>query len=124
EVGYGPGVLEAVVEGEQPQVPCQQGIGENFNDPMRTFLRFKAGDGTEYSLFDVVNDGRVMPNTQLCSTDPHGTFRGRVFVTKDGSFVTFISDVDIYDNRFGSGPDARYFPSGVLKLRDGTKYRI
>lgn len=124
EVGYGPGVLEAVVEGEQPAFSCQQGIGEGFNDPMRTYLKFKGGDGTEYSLYDVVNDGRVMPNLQPCSTDPHGTFRGRVFVTKDGSSVTFISDVDIYDNRFGSGPEARYFPSGVLKLRDGTKYRI
>jgi RHS repeat-associated protein len=125
EVGYGPGVLEAVVEGQEMSTfECQFGIGSDFNDPTRTFLRFKGGDGTEYSLYDVVNDGRVMPNNSPCITDPHAAFRGRVFVTKDGSAVTFISDVDIFDNRFGSGPNARYFPSGVLKLRDGTRYRI
>ena len=124
EAGYGPGVLEAVVEGQEVAVDCLPINGNGYNDPTRTFLRFKAGDGTEYALYDVVNDGQSIHNVTGCSSDPHAAFRGRVFVTKDGSSVTFISDVDIYDNRYGSGAEWRYFPSGMLKLRDGTKYRI
>lgn len=124
EVGYGPGVLEAVVEGkEQTEIECPQG-GAFFNNPTRTYLRFKGGDGTEYSLYDVLNDGQTRDIPQQCPTSARAALRGRVFVTKDGSAVTFISDVDIYDNSFGSGPEHRYFPSGVLKLRDGTRYRI
>jgi RHS repeat-associated protein len=124
EVGYGPGVLEAVVEGREMQVQCQSNAVSDFNNPTRTFMRFKTSDGTEYSLFDLLHDGQLMPNPDGCSTDQHAALRGKVFVTKDGSSATFVSDVDIYDNRYGLGGEARYFPSGVLKLRDGTRYRI
>src|SRR6201988_4640548 len=121
EVGYGPGVLEAVVEARETFEDCFPNI---YNDVTRTFLKFKGSDGTEYSLYDVLHDGQSLPNLDQCVTDPRAALRGQVFGTRDGSSATFISDVDIYDLRFLSGPEARYFPSGVLKLRDGTWYRI
>ena len=121
EAGYAPGVLEAVVEGQDHPIEC---FPLAYNDPTRTFLKFKSGDGTEYTLYDVLHDGQTMQNVDQCGPSLNAALRGRVFVTKDGSAVTFISDVDIYDNRLGSGPEYRYFPSGVLKLHDGTRYRI
>ena len=48
--------------------------------------------------------------------------RGKVFVSKDGSGVTFISDVDVLD-AYGFAIDEIY-PSGYLLLKDGTRYRI
>jgi len=125
DAGYGPGVMEAIVEGEVVAHQCQAGVGGDANDKARTTLKFKGSDGTEYSLVDALYEGQVMQVGDSCgNSNLHATLRGKVFVTKDGSDVTFVSDTDIYDNRYGSGPDWRYFPSGILKLRDGTRYRI
>jgi RHS repeat-associated protein len=124
EAGYGPGVVEAVVEGAWADHSCE-GLGSDANDTARTTLRFKSSDGTEFSFVDSIYGGQVKQVGDSCGiSDPHATLRGKVFVTKDGSGVTFISDVNIYDNRWGSGPEYRYFPSGLMKMRDGTIFRI
>lgn len=127
EAGYGPGVLEAMVEGNMPQnVDCGNTlVGVYANDKARTTLRFKTSEGTEYTLVDTIYEGQVKDVGDSCGNSSlKATLRGKVFVTKDGSGLTFISDADIYDNRYNYGGDSRYFPSGVLKFRDGTRYRI
>ncbi|HET6976395.1 MAG TPA: RHS repeat-associated core domain-containing protein [Pyrinomonadaceae bacterium] len=124
EVGFGPGVMEAVVDSDWADHSCT-GPGASANDLARTTLAFKASDGTTYRFVDIIYQGQVKVVQDPCTVlDERATPRGNVFVTKDGSGATFISDADIYDSRWGNGSDARYHPSGLMKLRDGTIYRI
>src|SRR5262249_20134684 len=96
-------------------------------------LTFTASDGTEYEFRDKESEGK--PQEQLMSNMAHlcndptalGASRGRVFVTKDGSAATFISDTPIYDRPRSPATAAGfwfYYPDGVLKFKDGTTYRI
>jgi RHS repeat-associated protein len=48
--------------------------------------------------------------------------RGRIFVTADGTAATFWSDTDVRDSLNPS--DRIFYPSGVMALRDGTRYRV
>ncbi len=81
-----------------------------------TRLTFVGPDGTETEMYDQLNGGK--PLAQTCQTTP---LRGKVFVTRDGTAATFISDTDIYD-----GGTAQFTQplSGYLITSDGTRRRI
>jgi RHS repeat-associated protein len=95
-----------------------------------TTLTFKTPDGTEYELVDQPTLGKpLFVTTPVCSANPttQGEPRGSVFVTRDGTSATFVSDDPIHDKvmapRNGDGL-MLLSPSGVLTLRNGIRYRI
>jgi RHS repeat-associated protein len=117
EPGYGPGVLVGRLS--DSGLEC----GEDPNHPALIRLTFIAGDGTEYELRDKLYGGQPLNNSYDASCNIITTYsRGKVFVTADGTAVTFISDNDISDY-YGQGAE-QINPSGYLFLRDGTTYRI
>lgn len=81
-----------------------------------TIFVFTAPDGTEYDFRDSIYDGepRELVNCQTVN-------RQKKFVSKDGTFATFINDVDVVDGFF---TDQILEPSGYVYLRDGTRFRI
>ena len=85
-----------------------------------TRITFTAADGTEYELRDQLLGGQ--PKLWLGNSCTQGTLRGKVFVSGDGSAVTFISDTNYYD-KVDASPQ-NFFPSGYILFRDGTRYRI
>ncbi len=103
KVGYGPGVL--------------QGRGITWTTEQTNIttylprLTFTAPDGTEYELRDKAYNGQPKQ---------HGVNRGRIFISTDGTAVTFISDSDIVD----AYTEAHFYPTGWLLMSDGTRYRI
>jgi RHS repeat-associated protein len=95
-----------------------------------TRLTFSAPDGTEYEFRDQRNNGNLILMSG-CSPNNPILNRGRVWVTGDGSAVTFISDYDLYDDSYRAvhgrllKSDGSNAPlSGFMVLRDGTRYRI
>ena len=134
-VGYGAGVMQGRQTGVETvtrqtcdtcPVVCQ-----SLNPLWRytlTRLTFITPDGTEHELRDAHTNGKPMLVEQARCSDPTGpgAFRGKTFVSSDGSAMTFISDTDIYDrvlvNRFTG--NYLFSPTGVLYLRDGTRYHI
>ena len=86
-----------------------------------TRLTFTIADGTEYELRDALTNGQPHSNAACNYSTP--VSRGTVFVTADGTAATFISDTTIYDQVIAPGGGA-FDVSGVLLLRDGTKYRV
>lgn len=87
-----------------------------------TRITFTVPDGTEYELRDVLTNGRPNSNANCNYSTP--VSRGTVFVTADGSATTFISDNTIYDQVVAPGGLGAFDVSGVLLLRDGTRYRV
>jgi len=82
-----------------------------------TTINFTAPDGTEYELRDQLKNGS--PQTAYCGSPPDpGSSRGTVWITSDGSFITFVSDTVITDL------DATLYLSGYLMFPDGRRYRI
>jgi YD repeat-containing protein len=75
-------------------------------------------------LRDQLTGGAPEPVPDYPGCPPQQWFqRGTVFVTADGSAATFVScaldgtPIPLFDSTIG-------YPSGVLLLRDGTRYRI
>ncbi|MBS1786920.1 MAG: RHS repeat protein [Acidobacteria bacterium] len=98
-------------------------VGTSYTDTL-TRLTFTAGDGTEYQLRDTSsNNGNSATTTWSYCDVGYAPNRGKVFVTDDGSAVTFVSDSDIYD-AYNGGVTERIYPSGYLMLPDGSRYRI
>jgi hypothetical protein len=128
EPGYSPGVMVGRQSGAD--VKFTDTCANHTNTPHYyqktiTTLTFVAADGTEYDLRDVKNGGQRMPVTQQCPTmTTQGTSRGTVFVTADGTSATFISDSPVYDKVWFMNVSSTFDPSGVLFLRDGTRYYI
>jgi len=83
-----------------------------------TRLTFTSPDGTEHEFRDLQTNGQPLPRVS-CYV---GASRGTVFVTADGSDMTFISDSTIVD-RVGLGAYDLYL-FGYLLFHDGTRYRI
>lgn len=111
KVGYGPGVLQ----GRQVNWRYLQSPNGRITV---TRLTFTAADGTEYELRDALRNGEPYTGT------PSSRNRGKVWVSTDGSSVTFISDIDITDYSAPNGEDGYIYPTGYLFLSDGTRYRI
>jgi RHS repeat-associated protein len=72
-------------------------------------------DGSQIELRDVSTDGQVY---ETDCYNQAGRSRGTVFVSNDGSSMTFISDVAIQD--YEVQPPL----SGYLLTKDGVRYRI
>ncbi len=108
--GYGPGV----VQGRGAQ---QGGVRSAY---VKTVFRlfFTTSDGTEIELRDAARQGEPIVRRQV-DTNPFQ--RGRVFVSSDGSSMSFISDTIIDDV---GGGEVVTSPSGYLLLSDGTRCRV
>src|SRR5882672_1891964 len=123
--GYGPGVLQGRRVGLKFSGPGQSCSQDHLNHYQwtRTTLTFTASDGTEFELRDKNSGGQWLDaGTNYCSTAPS---RGAEFVTADGSFASFISDVTIVDrNRCYTNTEQYIYPSGYLILKNGVRYRI
>ena len=124
---YGPGVLVGRRAGKN--VDCGTQVGERIGLTL-TRLTFIASDGTEYELRDQLTEGMPYRNPLACSGGPPPPGgRGSVFVSADGSAMTFVSclpdgtPVPVDDGSADALPDTIY-PSGFLMLRDGTRFRI
>jgi RHS repeat-associated protein len=113
ESRYSPGALVGRQVGEGP---CPPGGGVISSSLTR--LTFIGADGTEYELLDQLTGGKVQSG--YCPSGV-GNSRGTIFVSTDGSAMTFISDTTIYDAIITSG---HIYPSGYLINRDGTRSRI
>jgi YD repeat-containing protein len=119
--GYSAGVLQARHQSEG----CDS--SQTFsNVDGTTRLTFTMPNGTEFEFIDQLFGGQ--PTISFCDLSnfnpQNGISRGTTWVTRDGSAATFISDTTIRDILVAtSGPWVTY-PSGYLKLADGTTYRI
>jgi RHS repeat-associated protein len=114
---YGIGML-TMRQGTSKQYSMRCGGYYLYNHAL-TRLTFTAPDGTEYELRDQATGGQPIP-------PPCGgpLSRGTVFVSADGSAVTFIADSNVYDAWDATSEPQTTPPSGYLMLRDGTRYRI
>ncbi len=92
------------------------------NNTILTRLTWAGSDGTETELVDVLNGGKDLPNSGSCS-NLTGSSRGKVFVSTDGSSLTFISSTTIYDSVY-LAPTSGSPPDGWLFFPDGTRYTM
>lgn len=87
-----------------------------------TRLTFTAPDGTEYELRDTLRNGAAhLTDSSTCQPGQYFN-RGKVFVTADGSYATFIADSDVTDYPYNNPENVP--PSGVMILKDGTRFRV
>lgn len=147
--GFGPGVLQGRQAGNFQYYtanPTNQFSGpgyrllppyDGFSRPQvvgtentLTRLTFSTNDGAEFELVDKATEGR--PVSTSCSAAPLGYNRGRIFVSRDGTSMTFVASSDVHDiscslaDPFGSlRPEKFVFAvSGYLYMKDGTVYGI
>ncbi len=114
--GYGPGVLQIRRSGDNAYKEYDQNYYWSYT---LSRLIFSGPDGTEYELVDRQTGGQRQPGTGI----PDGYNRGKVFVTRDGSAATFISDEDILD-RSDTYAAGVWAVNGYFLLGDGSRYRI
>jgi RHS repeat-associated protein len=115
--GYGPGVIQARGVASGPMGGC---AGSEWYVATMTRLTFTAPDGTEYELKDRDYDGRPMQSAGCYAATPA---RGTVFISSDGSAITFESDFPITDDHYTPGP-LIYGVTGYLKFPNGVIYRV
>ena len=125
-LGYGPGFMEGRYSVSDEQLNCGPNINAELPAYTLSRITFVTSDGTEFELRDQQTDGRpALVPVSGCTNTIQGFSRGRVFRTADGTAATFISDTDIVDSlSWLSGNTLRFYPSGTLILRDGTRYSI
>src|SRR6266404_423310 len=124
---YGPGMLTSRMVGVASFNSCPDQVQYFF--PSVNRLTFTGPDGSETELRDVMSDGapcenhyQQFPPGPGCSL-VQTTQRGKVFVSADGSAMTFISDSPISD--FVGFDIVQWTDlNGFLLMRDGTRYRI
>lgn len=129
--GYGPGVMAIRTGGTIPRA-CPTPFGNVQYDQLYRYtqtltrLSFTAPDGTETEFRDLPTGGQARGGVcpSYTGATVYGYDRGRVFVSADGSATTFISDTDIYDPTSTTTPTEDHDISGVMLLRDGTRYGI
>lgn len=88
-------------------------------------MNFSGFGGSSFSFISSQNDGEdVYFSGHNCNILYQSI--GTNFVSTDGSGTKFIADsnVMISDDPSGEGNGANFYPSGNLKLPDGTTYRI
>jgi hypothetical protein len=97
--GYGPGVMQIRQTGLVTTycTSSTQGYGITL-----TLLTFTMPDGSEIEFRDAAHNGQPLQSSP-CGGQA-GPSRGSVFVSADGSAMTFISDMAISDNTSLSGP--------------------
>src|ERR1051325_8434047 len=116
--GLGPGILHGRRAGKD-YVTCVNGVGNSCLSTF-TYLEFTAPDGTEYPLYDELSVN-VGPGCQ-----GGGAYRGKVFSSRNGAGMTFISEADIWDQSEPNdiGYEEVFTPTGYLMMPNGTRYRI
>jgi RHS repeat-associated protein len=129
--GYSPGVLQgrrAVHETNRHYNSTSESQMLTQIDLLTlTRLTFTTADGTEYELRDKLTGGAPYNDIWFPNPGDHYGFdRGTVFTTADGTSATFVSDEAIKDLVVPQMTQTQRFviPSGVIYLRDGTRYRI
>lgn len=123
--GYGPGVMHIRYAGMgRGLCPGDPNIEEQeYRYVMAsTRLSFTGPDGTEIELRDVPTGGAAQNTGSTCPS--LGFNRGKVFVSVDGSGITFISNSDIRDPVRFDWPASDHAVSGLLKFPDGTVYNV
>src|SRR6266540_737800 len=119
--GGGAGILigEQITDPIHPTLDCTTG---GYFSYLVTRFRFIDMEGTEHTFFDTAQNGARYLTPNLCTSTPANN-RGRTFVTRDGTAATLILDADVIETNWPdySTPITR---SGVVILRDGTRYRI
>jgi RHS repeat-associated protein len=113
---YSPGVLMGRISRSSPQ---QCNMTTYWAVGTLSRMTFIAPDGTETELVDQITGGAVETGT----TCGEGFNRRRIFVARDGSGTTFVSDADIYDQPFWNAAN-EFSPTGYLVFRNGVRYRI
>lgn len=123
EPGFGPGVLVGRQHGVNiwPSHLCN--ARPALYKYTLTRLYFITPDGSEHELRDVATNGQPQATTINQCSSTYGYNRGKVFASVDGEGMTFVSDNDILDSNKVISTGVRFFyPTGVLTLRDGTRY--
>jgi RHS repeat-associated protein len=116
KAGLTPGILWATHTGRYAQTNCQ-GTNAAFAHRLTT-VTFAMPGGSSVTFYDQINDGKVMAGGACGATN--GPTRGNVFVSRDGSGMTFISDTNLEDKWIAE----RENPSGTVFTKTGVKYRI
>lgn len=113
--------IKLVGSGQGGPNPCTSGGAIWATTLTRMFV--VEPDGTEHPMRDLVNDGR--PFSQSYCTGVGGPSRGRVFVSTDGSGITYVADELYRDGVFeGSEYPTGGGDGGWLLFGDGRRYRI
>lgn len=123
---YGQGVLSAqysiraIGAGMGGPNPCS---GNDAPYWVNTLSRLSviSPEGTEHEMRDLANHGNWYGNASCYGPRPS---RGRVFVTTDGSGMTFISDEEVRDGVHEGSEYPTGMERGWLLLSDGRRYRI
>lgn len=123
--GFGPGIMQSRRNSTfQGMCPATQGSIYG-GGQILTQMTFSGPGGTEMSFYDRRTGGTpaVYPVNSGCNTTPDAAYRGNVWVTGDGSNVTFITDYNLteYPGSNGTGNGS---PSGDMYFPNGTHYRI
>lgn len=77
-------------------------------------------DGTEHELRDVETGGQPLTNNGCYS---QGGNRGKVFVSTDGSGITYTFEQDVHDGIYAEGDYTTGGGAGVLLLPDGRQFK-
>jgi RHS repeat-associated protein len=88
--------------------------GNTYRQHTITRIYVTTGDGAEHELRDTLTDGQALSMAN-CTTYPN---RGKVFVSKDGSDLMYVSDTDIYDDGIG------LVNGGYLIFKNGMILRV
>ena len=136
---YSPGFMFARVEGRDPWPSCSDLLpaGLLYRDVL-TRLTFEEADGTQHEFVDALTGGtpHTFAPTQPYPIDHRDIYnckggsnaRGLVWVTRDGSMMTFIADGLLTESGAAPSPGSELVASGsvsgYLYLKDGTRYRI
>jgi hypothetical protein len=118
--------------GQDHVVTCGYSTGVQYvpiSTPILTRLTWKSADGSETELVDTQTGGQAIiqsPNCQnLWTTGYQGASRGTVFVSTDGSGLTFIAQSTVYDSleeapTGGGVQGTLFFPNGTRYTTDST----
>ncbi|WP_321475968.1 RHS repeat-associated core domain-containing protein [uncultured Paludibaculum sp.] len=136
---YSPGELRIRSVGRNPEVGCNDGADSLYRETL-TRLTFREADGTEHEFVDATSGGNIHLHSASTYTDPFGrqvktctvdgTSRGRVWVTRDGTFQTYIvassAGVVEYASGRGNGDPGVNIEAltGYLYKKDGTRLKI
>ena len=133
--GYGPGALTFRETGRNIFSGCTSGATAFYQETL-TRATFSLGDGTEMEFVDAKTGGGVSTNSYstgglggetITCPSTASVDRGRVWVTRDGSAATLITDTPVTDGTTynnaapvasGGGPNAYIF------TKDGVRYKF
>lgn len=135
---YAPGTLALRVQGRNVFTNCSEGASVLFREVL-TRITFREANGTEHEFVGATSGGFPasyqptargdnFPGQYSCFPAASTSNLGRVWVTRDGSFMTLLleSDVTQYGTAASleSDPDVTATLTGYLYTMEGTRYRI